>query len=127
MTHDQKGRASQDQLTGSFIEIAIRLGVLALLLYWSLLLVRPFISIFMWSVVLAVALYPVFEWVSFRLGGRRRLAAALITILSLLIVIGPATWLALGLIDSLRMISERLDFSALAIPPPSKSVKDWPL
>lgn len=127
VTHDQKGRASQDQLTGSFIEIAIRLGVLALLLYWSLLLVRPFISIFMWSVVLAVALYPVFEWVSFRLGGRRRLAAALITILSLLIVIGPATWLALGLIDSLRMISERLDFSALAIPPPSKSVKDWPL
>jgi predicted PurR-regulated permease PerM len=45
----------------------------------------------------------------------------------LLIVIGPATWLALGLIESLRIISERLDFSTLAIPPPSESLKGWPL
>ena len=61
------------------------------------------------------------------LGGRRRLAAFLVTVLTLLVVIGPATWLALGLIDSLRVISERLDFSSLAIPAPSQSVKDWPL
>jgi predicted PurR-regulated permease PerM len=127
VTQNQKNPSSHDQLTASFVEVAIRLGVLALLLYLSLLLVRPFISTVIWSVVLTVALYPVFEWMSFRLGGRRRLAAALITVISLLIVIGPATWLALGLVDSLRMISERLDFSILTIPPPSKSVKDWPL
>ena len=127
MAHDRKDLSGRDQLTASFIAIAIRLGVLALLLYWSWVLVRPFISIGIWSVVLTVALYPVFEWTSFRLGGRRRIAAALITILSLLIIIGPATWLALGLVDSLRMVSERLDFSTLTIPPPSKSVKEWPL
>ncbi len=127
VTQNQNNLSSRDQLTASFIEVAIRLGVLALLLYLSLLLVLPFISTVIWSVVLTVALYPVFEWISFRLGGRRRLAAALVTIISLLIVIGPATWLALGLVDSLRMISEQLDFSTLAIPPPSKSVKDWPL
>jgi predicted PurR-regulated permease PerM len=127
VTQNLNNLSSRDQLTASFIEVAIRLGVLALLLYLSLLLVIPFISTVIWSVVLTVALYPVFESISFRLGGRRRLAAALVTIISLLIVIGPATWLALGLVDSLRMISERLDFSTLAIPPPSKSVKDWPL
>ena len=115
MAHDQKDLSGHDQVTASFIAIAIRLGVLALLLYWSLVLVLPFISIVIWSVVLTVTLYPVFEWMSFRLGGHRRLAAALITILSLLIIIGPATWLALGLVDSLRMISERLDFSTLTI------------
>jgi predicted PurR-regulated permease PerM len=93
----------------------------------SLELVSPFISIVIWSIVLAVALYPVFEWMAFRLRGRRQIAAVLITILGLLIVIGPATWLALGLIESLRIISERLDFSTLAIPPPSESLKDWPL
>ena len=84
-------------------------------------------SIVLWSVVLTVALYPVFEWMTLRLGGRRRLAAFLLTILSLLIVIGPATWLALGLIESLRVISEQLDVSTLTIPPPSQSVKHWPL
>lgn len=123
----QKNPPSRDQLTGPFIETAIRLGALAILLYWTLILVRPFISIVIWSVVLAVALYPVFEWTALRLGGRRRLAAFLVTILSLLIVIGPATWLALGLIESLRTIYERLDVSNLAIPPPSQTVKGWPL
>ena len=126
MTHDED-QTSRDQLTTSFIDVAIRLGALGLLLYWSLVLIRPFISIVIWSVVLTVALYPVFEWMAFRLRGRRRLAAILTTILSLLIIIGPVTWLALGLIESLRAISERLDFSTLTLPPPSKSLKEWPL
>jgi predicted PurR-regulated permease PerM len=119
--------SSRDQFTATWVEPTIRLGVLGLLLYLSFLLVRPFISIAIWSVVLTVALYPAYDWMVGLLGGRRRLAAALITLLSLLIVIGPATWLALGLIDSLRILSERLDLSALAPPPPPEAVKSWPL
>src|SRR5262245_47902448 len=126
VTRDHKNLPRSDQ-TNTFIELAIRLAVLALLLYWSFVLVQPFISIFIWSAVLAVALYPIFEWISFRLGGRRRLAAALTTILSLLVIIGPATWLALGLVDSVRAISDRLDPLLLAVPSPPASVKDWPL
>ncbi|HEX3341338.1 MAG TPA: AI-2E family transporter, partial [Pseudolabrys sp.] len=121
MTRNRKELSGSDQTT-TIVELAIRLGVLALLLYWSFLLVEPFISIVIWSAVLAVALYPVFAWISSRLGGRRRLAAALTTVLSLLVVIGPATWLALGLIDSLRVISDQLDPSILTIPPPPNSV-----
>jgi predicted PurR-regulated permease PerM len=127
MSRDRKVLPGSDQTTSSFIEVAIRLGALALLLYWTLLLVSPFISIVIWSAVLSVALYPAFEWISLRLGGRRRLAAALVTILSLLVIIGPASWLALGLVDSVRLIAERLDLANLTIPPPSSSVKEWPL
>jgi predicted PurR-regulated permease PerM len=127
MSRDRKLPSRSEETTSSFIEVAIRLGALALLLYWSLILVQPFISIAIWSAVLTVALYPVFEWTSRQLGGRRRIAAALITLLSLLIIIGPATWLALGLVDSLRLISERLDLANLTIPSPSTAVKDWPV
>ncbi len=116
-----------DQLTATWVELTIRLGVLGLLLYLSFILVRPFISIAIWSVVLTVALYPVYDWLVGLLGGRRRLAAVLLTIFSLVMVIGPATWLALGLIDSLRILSEQLDLSALALPPPPDSVKGWPI
>ena len=126
MSRDRKVLSSPDQTT-SFIEVAIRLGALALLLYWSLLLISPFISIVIWSAVLSVALYPAFEWLSLRLGGRRRIAAALITILSLLVIVGPAAWLALGLVDSVRLIAERIDLANLTVPPPSSSVKEWPL
>lgn len=116
-----------DQLAATWIELALRLGALALLLYWAVLLIQPFVPIAIWSAVLTVALYPVFEWMARGLGGRRRLAAALLTILSLLIVIGPAAWLGLGLIESLRTISERLDLSTLSVPPPPHRIREWPL
>ncbi len=127
MRDPQPDASGRDQLTTTFVELAIRVGALGLVLYWTLILVSPFITIVIWSAVLTVALYPPFEWMALRLGGRRRLAAVLITILSLLVVIGPATWLALGLVESLRMISERIDLSTLALPAPPTAVKDWPL
>lgn len=127
MSSSDHDPSSRDRFTATWAEPTIRLGVLGLLLYLSFTLVRPFISIAIWSVVLTVALYPIYDWMVDRLGGRRRLSAALLTILSLLIVIGPATWLALGLIDSLRTVSERLDLSALGLPPPPDTVKRWPI
>jgi len=84
----QPDASGRDQLTTTFVELAIRVGALGLVLYWTLILVSPFITIVIWSAVLTVALYPTFEWMALRLGGRRRLAAVLITILSLLVVIG---------------------------------------
>jgi predicted PurR-regulated permease PerM len=77
--------------------------------------------------VLTVALYPVYDWMLRHMGGRRRLAALLLTLISLLIVIGPATWLVLGLIDSIGTLSARLDFSTLVLPPPPEAIKAWPL
>jgi predicted PurR-regulated permease PerM len=116
----------RDELTATWVELTIRLGALGLLLYLSFVLLRPFISIAIWSVILTVALYPTYDWMVDHLGGRRRLAAALLTGLILLIIIGPATWLALGLIDSFRTLSE-FDLSVLAPPPPPETVKSWPL
>jgi predicted PurR-regulated permease PerM len=116
-----------DRLTARGIELAIRLAVLGLLLYFAFVLIRPFITIAIWSVVLTVALYPAYERMVRLCGGRRRLAAILLTIISLLIVIGPAAWLALGLIDSIQKLSEHVDLSTLKVPEPSARVKSWPL
>ncbi len=122
--HDLAGR--RDALMATWIDVTIRLGILGLLIYLSFILVRPFISIAIWSVVLTIALYPIYSWMVERLGGRRRLAAVLLTILNLVIVIGPVTWLALGLIDSFQTLSQRLDPSALELPPPPATLKSWP-
>jgi predicted PurR-regulated permease PerM len=109
------------------IQLAIRLGLLAFLLYWSFILVRPFIPIFAWSVVLAVALYSAYNWLSVHLGDRPKLAAVIITVVNLAIVIGPATWLGLGLIEGLRSFAGQLDSGRLIVPSPPESVKDWPI
>lgn len=127
MIHQDSGSLDQERLGKSFFELVIRIAVLAILLYWSVTLVRPFATIVIWSAILATALYPTFDWLARTLGNRRRLAAFTVTVVSFGIVIGPATWLALGFVESLHAVSERLDLSAIVLPAPPKAVKDWPL
>jgi len=110
-----------------FVELSLRLGALALLLYISIILVRPFATVIIWSTVLAVALYPLYERVSRVVRGRKRLAAVIVTLISLVVVLGPAAWLVLDLIESIRRISEQLDLANLSIPPPPVSIKTWPI
>ncbi|WP_456629363.1 AI-2E family transporter [Bradyrhizobium sp. URHC0002] len=109
------------------IQLAIRLGLLAFLIYWTLVLIRPFIPILAWSIVLAVALYPVFNLLSRLLGGRPRLAAAILTVINLGIVIGPATWLGLSAVEGVKDLAANLVAGNLVVPSPSDGVKDWPL
>ncbi|MBR1149312.1 AI-2E family transporter [Bradyrhizobium sp. JYMT SZCCT0428] len=109
------------------IQLVIRLGLLAFLIYWTFVLIRPFVPILTWSIVLAVALYPVFGALSGLLGGRPRLAATILTLINLGIVIGPATWLGLSALDGVREFAGGLGAGNLVVPTPPAAVKDWPL
>jgi predicted PurR-regulated permease PerM len=124
---DDHQTAAREEVAASWIDLAIRLAVLGLLLYLAFILIRPFITIAAWSVILAVALYPPYQRIVRLTGGRRKLAAALLTLLTLLILIGPVAWLVLGLIDSIRGVTDQLDLSPLVLPAPPETVKSWPL
>src|SRR5262245_17403789 len=127
MQRDDDDSAARDRQSAIFIELAIRLAVLGLLIYAAFILIRPFTTIAIWSIVLTVALYPGYERMVGWLGGRRRLAAFLITVLGLIVLLGPATWLVLSLVDSLSSLSERLDLVHFTVPAPPDTVKAWPL
>jgi predicted PurR-regulated permease PerM len=109
------------------IQLTIRLGLLAALIYWCFVIVSPFIPILAWAAVLAVALYPLFAWLSDRLGRRPKLAAALITLVFAAIVIGPAAWLAVGLVDGLRTIADQIASETLVVPSPPEAIRNWAL
>jgi len=113
--------------TSSFSLNVLRLAFLGLLLYCAVLLLYPFSSVILWSVALTVSLYPIYDWLAVRMNGRRRLAAALIAVLTLLVLTLPAAWIALTLAESIRTIYDKIDFNALAIPAPPESIKTWPL
>ncbi|MEA7164908.1 hypothetical protein ONN60_23625, partial [Salmonella enterica subsp. enterica serovar Kentucky] len=94
-------------LTGEdVIQLVIRLGLLALLIIWTFLIIRPFVPILAWSGVLAVAFYPAFSWVAKALGGRPKTAALILTLITLGIVIGPATWLGISAVDGVRELAQ---------------------
>jgi predicted PurR-regulated permease PerM len=119
--------ARQARTSEQVIQIAIRLALLAGLIYWSFVLLSPFIPILLWSVVLAVALYPVYDWLRVHLGDRPRIAALLITLAVLAVFLGPAAWLGIGLVEGLRSITDQLTSGSLTIPTPPDSVKNWPV
>lgn len=127
MSKPPRAVRARPQPRDDVIQLAIRIGLLAFLIYWSFVLVRPFIPIIVWSLVLTVALYPAYDWLADRLGGRRGLSAVMITVVSLFIVIGPAAWLGLGMVEGLRTLSEQLGSASLAVPAPPRGIKDWPL
>ncbi|ATQ66572.1 MULTISPECIES: AI-2E family transporter [Methylosinus] len=126
MNGEQREVLGRRRLNSMLIELIVRLGALAALAYWSFQLVQPFLAIVTWSAILTVALYPVFEWLATALGGRRKLAATLITLVGLLVVIGPATWLGLGVVDGLRSLAARIDNGGLWVPPPPESLRSLP-
>jgi predicted PurR-regulated permease PerM len=107
------------------IDLAIRLGFVGLLGYWSFRVIAPFLTIGLSSAILAVALYPLFARLARRLNPR--LAAALTTLLCLVVVIGPVTWLGLGMVGGIRWVVAGLEDGQLAIPPPPESIKGWPI
>src|ERR1700692_78577 len=80
--------AAADRSDDTLVVAAIRIGCLALLAYWSWLLLQPFLSIIVWSVIFAVALYPVFDWLSSRFR-HRRLGGGVIPLLSPAVIFGP--------------------------------------
>jgi predicted PurR-regulated permease PerM len=115
--------ASNEEL----VVFVVRIVCLGLLGYWSLILITPFLTIIVWSVIITAALYPIFNWLSKKLYGHRALAAVVITVFALLVMLGPVTWLALRLAETVRMLLARFGDGSLTIPPPSEVVKGWPL
>ncbi len=109
------------------IDWIIRLCAIGAFAYWSITLVQPFLTIVAWSVILTVALYPAYERLISMFRGRRRLAAAFLTFVCLVIVIGPAFWLILGIVDSLRLLSDWFDPKVISVPPPPVYIQSWPL
>jgi len=109
------------------MDAAIRITLLALLLLWCFNIVKPFILPLLWGAIMAVAIYPLFVKVQARLGGREKLAATLITLVALAILIIPAVMLSESLIEGAQQLSAEYEAGTLSVPPPSDTVKTWPL
>jgi predicted PurR-regulated permease PerM len=110
--------------TTQSLDLAIRFGFIAALGYYSLRVISPFVTIGLWSAILTVAAYPLFEKLTKRIGPRP--AAVLVTLMGLMVVIGPLTWLGFGIVAGINSLLKGLQTGQLALPLPSESVKTWP-
>lgn len=111
----------------SAIEIAIRLGAIALLVGWCLVIVAPFLGVVAWALIIAIAMDEPFEALCRQLRGRRILASALCVGLALALIFGPAVLLSESLVSAAQELAKDLKGGRIGVPPPAASVREIPI
>ncbi len=108
------------------VEAAIKIGALFLLAAWCIDIVRPFISPVVWAMILAVALNPLYLKLK-QVVRHDGLAAVIIVVVLLSIILLPGVKVATSAVDSLTVLGLKIQQGGFDLPPPSDSIKSWPL
>jgi predicted PurR-regulated permease PerM len=116
-------RNFQKNAMASFIQIA----AVALLVVWCFQIIAPFLSIVLWGLIIAVALYPAHTKLSSKLGGRDKLSSTIFVLLGLAILLVPTFVLTESSISTLGTVGTSLREGSVTIAPPDASVAEWPL
>lgn len=110
------------------IDVYIKIIILSILLVWSFLIVKPFITIIIWSALVAVALYPFYNKVIKLFKGKKKgLVTTLFILVLLAIIVTPTINLTKSVVSSAKELKENFEEGTIEIPPPAETVKDWPL
>lgn len=109
------------------VETAIKLVLLFILLYWCYTIIKPFMDILLWSVIFAVALFPMYKWLSNRFGGRKKLSSVIIIVVMLLILILPGLLFAKSLFEGVAYLKGQYETAGNLIPEASQNVASWPV
>jgi len=108
------------------IEIAIKIGLVALVVYLSYLIAKPFIAIVVWGVIIAVALSPLVNSLEKRFGNRKKIIVG-ITVAMIAALLIPTYSLSGKTIETSQHLIHAMQEGNITIPPPTEKVKEWPL
>jgi predicted PurR-regulated permease PerM len=119
-------KTQTDDKTKLAIDIAIKLGLMTIVLYIAYLIAQPFIAIVVWGIIIAVALNPSVSKLENFYDNRKVIVVSLtIIIISLLVV--PTYMLSDKLYETSSEIIVSFKDGNLTIPPPTSEVKEWPI
>ncbi len=109
------------------IDVAIRIGVIAVMVGWCFQIVRPFIAVMLWGIIIAVTLNPVCQRLAEVSGGRRGPMAFLLSLLLLLLIIVPSIYLGNLVVENSYAVAMHLKDGVIAVPSPPEFLLQWPL
>lgn len=105
----------------------VRLGIIGLFAYWTLELIAPFALIVIWSAILAVALFPMFDALSRLIGNRPVIAAFIIVVSCLVLIIAPLALVAVNFADTVQALIGKLWTGDFILPAAPAVIKEWPV
>lgn len=118
---------SNEQYYTRAIYTALRISFIALIVYWSFLIIKPFVLVVVWGIIISIALYPIFRKLSKKLGNRKKLASTIITLIGVSFLLIPSVFMVKSTTNSLRKFSTQMEEGTLNIPPPKEKVAEWPI
>ena len=108
------------------IEVAVKVGLLALLIGITYLIAKPFIGIVVWGIIIAVALSPVITKLEKHFGSRKKIIIALtVAVIAALVI--PTYMMSGSVLESTQTLSKVVKEGNFTVPPPTENVKEWPL
>jgi predicted PurR-regulated permease PerM len=109
------------------VTAALRVGFVALLFLLSYVILKPFLLLVVWSIIIAVGIFPLFEKLTKLLGGKAKLASTIIILVGLAIIIIPSVLLTSSTVESVKTVVEKFENGENIIPPPPAKVAQWPI
>ena len=105
-----------------------QVAAIVTLVVGCLLVLQPFVTALLCAAIVCFSTWPVYQWLEQRLGGRRTLAALLMTLLLILVVVLPLALLALTLADNVTALFGQVrELFADGLPKPPDWVASLPL
>jgi predicted PurR-regulated permease PerM len=108
-------------------ETILQLGVVFLILGFCFKLLLPFAMPILWAIILAVAFYPIFNFLQKKLKGRKSLASFLITITLVGLIIVPTVIFLNSVASSVFELKAGIENGSIKVATPSQNIKDWPI
>lgn len=114
--------------TKDSITPVLRIVSLLLILVWCFLIIRPFLIVAIWAILLAVALYPVYKWLVSKLGEhRKKFATFTFTVIAMLLFAIPTYFILESIFESISTIVDQVENEGFQIPMPDEKIKSWPV
>jgi predicted PurR-regulated permease PerM len=118
---------SEKALSRSLLDVLIRAGLIVVLVLFCFEIFRPFRDLMLWSLILAITLYPLQKKLMGPLGHKEGRIATLIVLVAIVILMVPIYLLGKSIADSVEGAMAVVKSEGLHIPPPAESVAGWPL
>ena len=117
----------EGQFTSDYVEAAIRIGLIALLVYVCFEIAQPFLAAIVWGIIIAIACFPLYRMTQEKTGLSNGKTATLLTLVLLAVLITPSVYLADALFGNAQTLSKHLKDGTISIPAPPEKVATWPI
>ncbi len=118
---------SEKAFSRGLLDVLIRAGLIAVLVMFCFQIFHPFLDLMLWSLILAITLYPLQGRLKGMLGNNEGRTATLIVLIAIGILMVPIYLLGTSIADSVDSVMSMVKSGSIHIPPPADSVAGWPL